>query len=88
MQNFALLPDDSMYIFPPQKPVIEGPELSDIEKLFFIIIVAVLTIAAVAVTVYFVRLLKMQALKDKTRLIENQRKETIIHANGKDNICS
>lgn len=75
-----------MYIFPPPKPVIEGPELSDIEKWIFLIIATILAVVAIAVTVYFYRLIKKQAVKDKSRLINNQREETVIHINGKDNI--
>lgn len=85
MNFFALSPGD-IYIFPPPKPVIEGPELSDIEKCIFLIILAIIAVVAVAVTVYFYRLIKKQSIKDKSRLIKNQREETVIHINGKDNI--
>lgn len=88
MIRFSLIPDGIIYLpgAEPRPPKIEGPDLSNLEKIIFLIILAIIAVVAVSATVYFYRLIKKQAVKDKSRLLNNQREETVIHINGKDNL--
>lgn len=88
MIRFSLLPNGIIYLpgFEPLPPKIEGPDLTDIEKILLLIGAAILMSLAIALTVYFCHKTKIQAKKDKAALIDNMRSESEVHINGKDNI--
>ena len=80
----AFLPGNNPY----PSPKVEGPDFSDGEIVIFLIVTAILTAVAISLTLYFFHAIKKQKMKSKKMLINNQKSESEVVINGKQNIHS
>lgn len=80
MEDF--LPGNTPYPFPK----VEGPDLTNVEIVAFLIIAAILIVTAITFTIYFYRKINKQKSRSKEMMINNQKSESEVHINGKQNI--
>ncbi len=82
MEDF--LPGNNPY----PSPKVEGPDLTNGEIVVFLIITAILIVTAITFTIYFYRKINKQKLWSKEMMINNQKSESEVIINGKQNIHS